>query len=190
MRMMSCIDPFVNVLRSTVATSACVVGGADHISILPYDRVFVEEGKAMDSEMGHRIARNIHSLLDEEVLMGFTKSNEGLLLLRVSNGFSESSVWEQVQDWERRGGFVSIQNEIPAILSQEQQARNERIQFAKIQITGVSSFPPSESQIPSLPSSNFEKEIQKEQDWQVARGDINTIRNSNFSMDSLQETCG
>ena len=55
------------------SNSACVVGGADHISILPYDRVFVEEGKAMDSEMGHRIARNIHSLLDEEVLMGFTK---------------------------------------------------------------------------------------------------------------------
>ena len=68
MRMMSCIDPFVNVLRTTVAASACVVGGVDHISILPYDRVYVEENKDVDSEMGHRIARNIHSLLEEEVL--------------------------------------------------------------------------------------------------------------------------
>ena len=138
MRMMSCIDPFVNVLRSTVAASACVVGGADHISILPYDRVFVEEGKAMDSEMGHRIARNIHSLLDEEVLMGFTKDpTRGSYYFESQTDSLSRAVWEQVQDWERRGGFVSIQNEIPAILSQEQHARNERIQFAKIQITGV-----------------------------------------------------
>ena len=46
--MMSCIDPFVNVLRSTVAVSAGAGGGADHISILPYDRD-LREGKAMDS---------------------------------------------------------------------------------------------------------------------------------------------
>ena len=93
----------------------------------------------MDSEMGHRIARNIHSLLDEEVLMGFTKIQRGLLLLRVSNGFSESSCLGTGSRLGEKRWFCEHPNEIPTILSQEQQARNERIQ-AKIQITGVSSF--------------------------------------------------
>ena len=59
--MMTRYDPWVNLLRTTVAAFAAGVGGADAVTVLPFDtRLGVPDA------LGRRMARNISSLLISE----------------------------------------------------------------------------------------------------------------------------
>jgi methylmalonyl-CoA mutase len=55
-------DPQVNLLRNTTEAMAAVLGGANSISILPFDTVFNRY-----NDFSQRISRNISNLLKEEV---------------------------------------------------------------------------------------------------------------------------
>ena len=59
--MMSKYDPWVNMLRTTVAAFAAGVGGADSVTVLPFDSVL-----GRPDAFGRRIARNTSSLLIAE----------------------------------------------------------------------------------------------------------------------------
>jgi methylmalonyl-CoA mutase len=59
--MMSKYDPWVNMLRTTVAAFAAGVGGADSVTVLPFDSVL-----GRPDDFGRRIARNTSSLLIAE----------------------------------------------------------------------------------------------------------------------------
>ena len=54
-------DPWVNMLRGTVAAFAAGVGGADAVTVVPFD-----EPLGAPDALGRRIARNTSSLLIEE----------------------------------------------------------------------------------------------------------------------------
>ena len=54
-------DPWVNMLRGTVAAFAAGVGGADAVTVVPFD-----EPLGVPDAFGRRIARNTSSLLIEE----------------------------------------------------------------------------------------------------------------------------
>lgn len=59
--MMSAYDPWVNMLRTTVAAFAAGVGGADAVTVLPFDSPL-----GRPDAFGRRIARNTSSLLISE----------------------------------------------------------------------------------------------------------------------------
>ena len=63
--MMSRYDPWVNMLRTTVAAFAAGVGGADAVTVVPFDSPLGEP-----DELGRRIARNTSSLLLAESHLG------------------------------------------------------------------------------------------------------------------------
>ena len=63
--MMSTYDPWVNMLRTTVAAFAAAVGGADAVTVLPFDRPL-----GRPDAFGRRIARNTSALLIEESHVG------------------------------------------------------------------------------------------------------------------------
>ncbi len=59
--MLSKYDPYVNMLRGTVAAFAAGVGGADAVTVLPFD-----SANGRPEGFGRRIARNVsHLLIDE-----------------------------------------------------------------------------------------------------------------------------
>ena len=58
--MMSKYDPWVNMLRTTVAAFAATVGGADAVTVQPFDRPL-----GRPDEFGRRIARNQMALFSE-----------------------------------------------------------------------------------------------------------------------------
>ncbi len=60
-RMMTRCDPWVNSLRTTVACFAAGVGGADSITILPYNAAL-----GNSTPLARRVARNTHVILAEE----------------------------------------------------------------------------------------------------------------------------
>jgi len=57
----SSLDPHTNMLRSTAAAYAAVLGGCDSLSVSPFDEVFREP-----DEFSRRIARNTQAILREE----------------------------------------------------------------------------------------------------------------------------
>ena len=59
--MMSKYDPWVNMLRTTVAAFAAGVGGADAVTVLPFDSPL-----GPPDALGRRIARNTSALLIDE----------------------------------------------------------------------------------------------------------------------------
>jgi methylmalonyl-CoA mutase len=59
--MMSAFDPWVNMLRSTVAAFAAGVGGADVVTVVPFDAPL-----GVPDAFGRRIARNTSALLISE----------------------------------------------------------------------------------------------------------------------------
>ncbi|MFI6502723.1 methylmalonyl-CoA mutase family protein [Nonomuraea typhae] len=59
--MMTARDPWVNMLRTTLACFAAGVGGADAVTVQPFDVRF-----GAPDAFGRRIARNTHALLMEE----------------------------------------------------------------------------------------------------------------------------
>ena len=63
--MMTRRDPYVNMLRTTVACFAAGVGGADAVTVLPFDSAIGEP-----DALGRRIARNTQSILLEESTVG------------------------------------------------------------------------------------------------------------------------
>jgi methylmalonyl-CoA mutase len=57
-RMLAVSDPYTNLIRLTIAAFAAGIGGADAVTVLPFD--------AAASPFGRRMARNIQNLLLEE----------------------------------------------------------------------------------------------------------------------------
>ena len=63
--MMTRRDPWVNMLRTTIACFAAAVGGADAITVLPFDAAI-----GLPDDFARRIARNTHAVLHDESSLG------------------------------------------------------------------------------------------------------------------------
>ena len=73
-RMMTRRDPYVNILRSTVAVFAAGLGGADAITVLPFTAAL-----GLPDAFARRIARNTQLvLLEESNLAKVSRSGGGL----------------------------------------------------------------------------------------------------------------
>lgn len=66
-RMLAGIDPWSNMLRATTAGFAAAVGGAEGLTVTPFDTVVANAvGAAAPGGLGRRIARNTQLVLQEE----------------------------------------------------------------------------------------------------------------------------
>ncbi|MEM9713817.1 MAG: methylmalonyl-CoA mutase family protein, partial [Actinomycetota bacterium] len=102
-RMFSRTDPWVNLLRSTAACFAAAVGGADGITVLPYDRaVGVAEG------FGRRLARNTQIVLAEESHLGrVVDPGGGSWYLESRTRQLAEDAWGRFQRIEAAGGLLA-----------------------------------------------------------------------------------
>ena len=95
-------DPWVNVLRSTLAAFGASVGGADSITVLPYDTVL-----GLPERLGRRLARNTQILLADESNVGrVTDPGGGSWYLESLTDQVADAVWARFQEVERAGGAV------------------------------------------------------------------------------------
>lgn len=138
-RMMTRRDPFVNMLRATVAVVAAGLGGADRIAVVPHTAAI-----GLPDGFARRIARNTQLILVEE-------SN----LARVADpaagvGGLESlthelcvAAWSLFQEIEKAGGAAAalkrglIQAKVAAVSTERYKAIARR----KDALTGTSEFP-------------------------------------------------
>jgi methylmalonyl-CoA mutase len=132
-------DPFVNLLRGTVACFAAGVGGAEVVSVEPYDAT-----PGGDGELGRRLARNTQSLLMDEANLGRVADPAGgsWFVERLTEDLA-ADAWRRFQEIERAGGMAAaldaglVQRGIAATA----EARRAAVATRREAITGVSEFP-------------------------------------------------
>jgi methylmalonyl-CoA mutase len=138
-RMMSRRDPWVNVLRTTVACFAAGVAGADAITVLPFD-LFL----GVPSDLGRRIARNMQIVLQEESSLAKVIDPAGgaYMFEHLTDQIADKA-WAFFQDIERQGGMSKalpggfVAEKIAAVHAE----RMKNVDRRKDSLTGVSAFP-------------------------------------------------
>ncbi len=148
--MMSRYDPWVNLLRGTIATFAAGAGGADAITVESYDLV-VEPNE--HSELGRRMARNTQIILMEEAHLAKVIDPAGgsWYVESLTQAVARSS-WELFQLLEAQGGIEDAIRSgwIAEHIEETWDGRLSRLRTRRDTITGVSDFPNAAEVIPEL----------------------------------------
>ncbi|AXB49043.1 methylmalonyl-CoA mutase [Amycolatopsis albispora] len=132
-------DPWVNMLRGTVACFAAAVGGADAITVLPFDAAIGEP-----DAFARRIARNTSVILHEESrLGGVIDPAGGSWYVENLTADLAKAAWAEFTAIEEAGGIESALDTgfLGERLAATWAARSKRIARRKDAITGVSEFP-------------------------------------------------
>ncbi|MEU3859240.1 methylmalonyl-CoA mutase family protein [Streptomyces sp. NPDC028722] len=137
--MMSRRDPWVNMLRTTVATLAAGVGGADSVTVLPFDHAI-----GLPDAFARRIARNTSSILIEESHLARVIDPAGgsWYVERLTDELADSA-WQFFRSVERDGGQAAVlrSGRLRTDLATTWAERSKRLAKRREPITGVSEFP-------------------------------------------------
>ncbi|MEE1610104.1 methylmalonyl-CoA mutase subunit beta [Microvirga sp. CF3016] len=138
-RMTTRRDPWVNMLRATVAAFSAGIGGADAVTVLPFTTAL-----GLPDAFGRRIARNTQLiLLDESNLARVADPAAGAGGFEALTDALCDKAWGLFQEIEREGGILqslkgeSLQARIAAVRAQREKA----VATGREPITGTSEFP-------------------------------------------------
>ncbi|AHH18889.1 methylmalonyl-CoA mutase small subunit [Nocardia nova SH22a] len=142
--MLSQRDPWVNMLRTTLAAFGAGVGGADLVTVLPFDAALPAGELGVSQPFSERMARNTQLLLLEESHLGHVQ-DPGAGSWHVESLTAEvaASAWAFMQDIERAGGYTAaLESGVLAERIAETKARRESdIAHRRTAVTGVNEFP-------------------------------------------------
>lgn len=135
-------DPYNNMLRGTAEAMAASIGGANCITILPFDDSYAES-----NEFSERISRNIQLVLQEESYLDkIIDPSAGSYYIEYLTDQLALKAWNMFQEVEAMGGFIAaarksfIQDEIGKIAKQKVELVNE----GKLVVLGVNTYPNKE----------------------------------------------
>ncbi|MHA0287107.1 methylmalonyl-CoA mutase small subunit [Mycobacterium sp. C3-094] len=140
--MMAQRDPWVNMLRTTVAAFGAGVGGADTVLVHPFD-VAIDGGYPGTARtFARRIARNTQLLLLEESHLGRVLDPAGgsWFVEDLTRSVAESA-WRAFQEIEAGGGFEAARDHVRARIAEVAQRRDVDIAHRRTAVTGVNEFP-------------------------------------------------
>ncbi|WP_454790046.1 methylmalonyl-CoA mutase small subunit [Mycolicibacterium lutetiense] len=140
--MMTQRDPWVNMLRTTLAAFSAGVGGADTVQVHPFDAAIPDGLDGTSASFARRIARNTQLLLLEESHIGQVLDPAGgsWFVEDLTAQLAEQA-WAHFQDIEARGGFVAARDYIVAQIAEVAARRSDDIAHRRTAITGVNEFP-------------------------------------------------
>ncbi|MFD4903086.1 methylmalonyl-CoA mutase family protein [Streptomyces sp. NPDC058411] len=137
--MMSRRDPWVNMLRTTVATLAAGAGGADAITVLPFDHAL-----GLPDPFARRIARNTSTVLIEESHLARVIDPAGgsWYVERLTDELAHAG-WEFFRWIEETGGQAAAlrSGRLVQALSDTWAVRSAKLAERREPVTGVSEFP-------------------------------------------------
>ncbi|MGC5010597.1 methylmalonyl-CoA mutase family protein [Streptosporangium sp. DT93] len=137
--MMTARDPWVNMLRTTLACFAAGTGGADAVTVQPFDTRL-----GLPDAFSRRIARNTQALLVEEagVARVIDPAGGSFYVERLTEDLADAA-WGWFQEIERAGGMAGAlaSGLVAGRLSATWERRSAAIARRRDPITGVSEFP-------------------------------------------------
>lgn len=159
-------DPYVNMLRTQTEAMSAALGGANSITVLPFNSIFEDT-----TEFSERIARNQQLLLKEEShLDKITDPSAGSYYIEsLTNSLAEQA-WKLFLEIEEEGGFIAafkegfIQKEIKEMAAK----RDRNIALRRDNLLGTNQFPNfSEKLTKDLDDSVFQPMNVAEEDAEV-----------------------
>lgn len=145
-RMTTRRDPYVNVLRGTIAAFSAAIGGADRISILPFTQAL-----GLPDAFARRIARNSQLILLEE-----SNIDKVADAAAGAGGFEAltdelcAAAWSLFQSHEKAGGVAAQSDALAQAVAATAQARRKNIERRKDPLTGASEFPDIHEKEPAV----------------------------------------
>ncbi len=135
--MMSRYDPYVNMLRTTVAAFAAGVGGADAVTVLPFDSPL---GKP--ETLGRRVARNTSALLiSESHLARVADPAGGSYAVEKLTADLAAAGWSVLGELESGADLDAAIAEVVAV-------RDAQVASRARPITGLTEFPDLAEELP------------------------------------------
>jgi methylmalonyl-CoA mutase len=149
--MMSGRDPWVNMLRTTLACFSAGLGGADAVTVAPFDAAL-----GLPDAFSRRIARNTQALLLEESSLGRVLDPAG------GSWYVESltaelaqAAWNFFTELERAGGILAALDSglVAERLEEVWSKRRANLAHRRDPLTGVSEFPNPDEKLPQRPAA-------------------------------------
>ncbi len=140
--MMTQRDPWVNMLRSTLAAFGAGVGGADTVLVYPFDVAIPGGFPGMATSFARRMARNVQLLLLEESHVGRVLDPAGgsWFVEDLTEQLAQQA-WERFQAIEQRGGFIDAHDYISEQIGDVATRRADDVAHRRTAITGVNEYP-------------------------------------------------
>ena len=149
-RVISRRDPWVNMLRATIAGFAAGVAGADSVAVAPYD-----QGWGLPTDVGRRIARNAQVILQEESALGQVIDPAGgsWFIEDLTERLAQAA-WHRFQEIEAAGGVAAMlaNGRLQTAVAEVWAARERDLAHRRTQIIGVNMFPNLDEEAPAPPS--------------------------------------
>jgi len=102
------LDPHTNLLRHTTEAMSAVLGGADSLSVAPFDSLFAEA-----NDFSTRLARNLSVLLREEAGLGRVQDPAaGSYYLETLTDQLAQKAWTLFQRMEAAGGLPVVRGQL------------------------------------------------------------------------------
>jgi methylmalonyl-CoA mutase len=142
MPMMTQRDPWVNMLRTTVAAFGAGVGGADTVLVEPFDAAIPGGLPGTAASFARRIARNTQLLLLEESHLGRVLDPAGgsWFVEDLTEQLADKA-WEHFQEIEAQGGFTAALEFVAAQIAEVRERRTDDINHRRKALTGVNEYP-------------------------------------------------
>ncbi len=131
-------DPHVNILRATTEAMSAILGGADSVSVAPFDECY----KTPD-EASRRLARNTQIILKKEALLSrVADPGAGSYCLEVITDFIAREGWKAMQKIESAGGYrkAVADGQIVASLQQSVAKREKAVAFRRRVFVGTNQY--------------------------------------------------
>ncbi len=142
--MMTQRDPWVNLLRTTLAAFGAGVGGADSVTVLPFDSALPAGELGVSQSFSDRMARNVQLLLLEESRLGHVQDPAaGSWYVDSLTDELATKAWEFMQEIESAGGYqAALESGLLADrIAATATARAADVAHRKTAVTGVNEFP-------------------------------------------------
>lgn len=136
---MTLYDPHVNMLRGTTEAMSSILGGADLITVLPFDYSY-----GNSSAFSDRVARNVQIILrDEAYLDRVADPSAGSYYIESLTDALAERAWELFQNTEKEGGFrKALENgSVQKMVHHSRKKKLDRMVSGRDHLLGTNSFP-------------------------------------------------
>lgn len=135
-------DPYVNMLRCTVAAFAGGVGGASDVEVKTFDYALKGGNPGTSRGFAHRIARNTNLLLLEESHLGYVVDPAGgAYFVEYLTQQLADKAWEYFTTVESKGGYLAAAEYIREQLDEATEKVRNDIAHRRKKVTGINEFP-------------------------------------------------
>ncbi|MEX2601854.1 MAG: methylmalonyl-CoA mutase family protein [Balneolaceae bacterium] len=141
------IDPYNNLIRTTTEAMAAIIGGADSLTVLPFD-----SHCATDSDRSRRLARNLHHIVREEAFLEQVADPAAgcWYIEELTDQIAENS-WNFFREIESEGGLLqSLRNgTIQERVRKSAEHKINAVLTGTRMVTGVTYYSDPEEEFPS-----------------------------------------